>query len=79
MALKNSTGQKVTTRELTKACDETRMTAIKIDNKIQFKGIVDNKISADINIELIVDGQLVVLVGSPLISLNHFELRLKEG
>lgn len=76
MALKNSTGYRVTTRDLTSVCDPDKFRAEDVRPVIIFKGIQDNKIVAGINIEMTVNGYEVVLTGEPQISLNHFELRL---
>ena len=76
MALKNSTAFRVTTRELTNACNPEKLTASEIKPKIEFLGISDNKIVTNISISMTINGFDVILAGSPSISLNHFELSL---
>ena len=76
MALKNATNFRVTTRDLQNATDPKNFTAEILDQKIKFNGIVDNKISARVDVVLKIEGFEVLLVGEPLISLNHFELQL---
>ena len=81
MALKNSTGQKVTTRELCKACDSDKQVItneLLKYSEISFRGIVDNKINVEILIDLEINGVPVRLRGNPTISLNHFELSLRK-
>jgi hypothetical protein len=47
-----------------------------LEQKIDFKGIVDNKIQAEISLTMKINGWEVLLKGEPTISLNHFELSL---
>ena len=96
MALKNATQFRVTTRDLTTACDPRVLKPIitsaedgeedvitfhpdaakDVVPKLTFLGIQDNKISAKVEISMKINGYEVLLVGEPLISLNHFELQL---
>lgn len=76
MALKNSTGFRVTTRDLTSACNPDKFRAEGVKAELDFKGIIDNKIAGNINIEMTINGHEVLLTGEPQVSLNHFELRL---
>lgn len=76
MALKNSTGFRVTTRDLLNACDPKELTAEDIKPTLEFLGIVDNKAQVKVSIDMKVNGYEVNLSGEPLISLNHFELKL---